>query len=239
LLNVGNGDVNNLKLTLVQGHAVTGKVSIDGAAGVELPRGFVVTLAREPDVVGVPGPQGRGAVQPNGTFTLANVPPGDYRIYVAPYLTGFQWNSAPVPQQLQNGFVKAVGLAGRDVLSDGLLVSENAPPGEIQIVLASGGRLTGLAVNDRREPLANATVALVPALALRRRTDLYRSATTDISGRFQMQGIAPGTYSAYAWEQVARDAWQNGDFMRSIEGRGTQVQIREGMESSTEVVVLR
>jgi hypothetical protein len=239
ILNVGNGNVENVKLTLVQGAAISGKVAVDGAGAVEIPRGIIVTLVREPDLVGVPAPQGRGAVQPDGTFNLQNVGPGDYRAYVAPFFTPFQWATPAISQQLQNGYVKAIRLAGRDVLTDRILVTEGTPPGELQVVLGAGGRLGGLAVNERRDPLVNATVALLPEESLRRRVDLYRSATTDLMGRFQIQGIAPGNYRAFAWEQVERDAWHNADFMRPIESRGVAVEIRENVLANTEVVAVR
>jgi hypothetical protein len=238
-LNVGNGDIDNLRLALVQGNAVTGRVLIDGSPGVEIPRGIAVSLAREPDLVGVLGPQGGAAVQPDGRFMLQNIGSGEYRVYVAPYLAPFRWNAPATPAQLQNGYVKSIRQGGRDVLTGGFVVTENASAGEVEIVLGPGGRINGSAVNDRREPLANATVALIPELSLRRRTDLYRTAVTDISGRFQIQGAAPGRYQVFAWESVERDAWMNAEFMRPIEGRGVTVEIREGAVAGAEVVAIR
>ena len=71
------------------------------------------------------------------------------------------------------------------------------------------------------------TVGLLPELALRPRWDLYRTTTSDASGQFQLIGVAPGNYRAFAWEEVERDAWQDTEFMKPIEGRGVPVEVRE------------
>ena len=80
-------------------------------------------------------------------------------------------------------------------------------------------------MNDRREPVPNVTVALIPDGALRQRKDLYRTTTTDISGRFRVQGLPMAAYKAFAFEEVPLGAWQNPDFMRPLESRGAAVEI--------------
>ena len=114
-------------------------------------------------------------------------------MYVQPFLGPFQWGAPAVPQQLQNAYLKSIRLGSMDILSEGLQLA-GASPGEIEIVLGAGGRLSGQVTNEKREPLPNVTVALVPDLAFRRRHDLYRTSATDTSGRLQIHGIAPGTY---------------------------------------------
>jgi hypothetical protein len=81
-------------------------------------------------------------------------------------------------------------------------------------------------------------MALVPDLPLRRRTDLYRTTTTDISGQFRLLGIAPGSYKAFAWEEVDRDIWQNPEFMQINESRGRPVEIREGSQAGIELTAI-
>src|SRR6185295_15479155 len=184
-----------------------------------------------------PSPQARGAVQQDGTFTIPGVGAGDYRVYVAPFIVPFSWTTPAVPQQLQNMYVKAVRAGGNDVLQEGMRV-EGGGPGDLQIVLGPGGRLQGQTTDEKRQALANVTVALVPDLAFRRRPELYKSTTSDISGRFHLDGIPPGTYKAFAWEVVARDAWQIPDFIRAIEGRGITVEIREGSTASADVMAI-
>jgi hypothetical protein len=235
---MSNASLDNAGLILLAGATIPGKLVQDGIAASSVPRGITVSLARDPDLVGVPAPNGRGAVQPEGTFTLQGVGPGIYRVFVAPLLNPFQWGLANAPQQLQNLYVKSIRVGGNDVLNEGLAVPAGGSPGDLEIVLGNGGRLEGQAVNDNHEPVRNVTVALVPDVALRRRTDLYRSASTDINGRFRIQGIPPGNYKAFAWEEVERDIWQNPEFMLAIEGRGMPVDIRETTQTTVDLTVI-
>src|SRR5207302_4108528 len=85
-LDVSGANLENLRMILVPGANVPGKVIVEGAAADSIPRGINISLAREPDIVGVPGPQVRSAVQPDGTFNLQSVGAGDYRVYVTPFV---------------------------------------------------------------------------------------------------------------------------------------------------------
>jgi hypothetical protein len=103
--------VDNVQLQLVQGVTIPGRVVIEGAAATANPqRGLGVSLVREPDVVGVPNATIRGMIQADGTFSLQNVGPGEYRIYVPPLIAPFQWGTATIPQPLQNMYVKSARL---------------------------------------------------------------------------------------------------------------------------------
>jgi protocatechuate 3,4-dioxygenase beta subunit len=237
-IDVGNSNVDNLAFTLTPGFIVMGKVSMDApslTSDASGPRGMRVTLARDPDLVGLPGPL-QSNVQPNGTFCLANVGQGDYRMYVPPLLNTFQWGTANVPLQLQNTYVKSIRLGNVDVLSDGLHLSI-APQEQLEVMIGTGAKIDGTVVNEKREPVVNATVALVPMTA-RRRIDLYRTTTTDTMGRYKLQGVPPGAYRAFAWEDVERDAWQNPDFLVLIEGRGATVQVSEGSQATEDLIVI-
>src|SRR5262249_1314103 len=151
-----------------------------------------ISIAREPDLVGVPSSPGRSPIQMDGTFSFQGVGAGDYRLFVAPLLNPFQWGAPAVPQQLQNMYVKTVRAGSTDVLRDGLVVPAGRSSDELEIVLAPGGRLDGQAMSENHDPMRNVTVALVPDVARRGRPDLYRTTSTDIYGRFHIQGIPPG-----------------------------------------------
>jgi hypothetical protein len=235
---MGSANIDNAGLVLVAGSLVTGKVVQEGPNANTPPRGVTVSIAREPDLVGVPSSPGRAPIQMDGTFSLQAVGAGDYRLYVSPLLNPFQWGVAAVPQQLQNLYVKSIRAGSTDVLSDGLVVPAGGSPGELEIVLAPGGRLDGQAVSENHEPMRNVTVALVPDVARRRRPDMYRTTSTDIYGRFHIQGIPPGSYKVFAWEEVEKDIWQNPEFMLAIEGRGAPVDIQVTSQSSVDVQVI-
>jgi hypothetical protein len=74
-------------------------------------------------------------------------------------------------------------------------------------------------------PAAGATVVLVPATA-RRNATLYDSTISDASGRFRLQGIVPGDYLLFAWEDVEPGAWRDPDFLRPFESLGRLVRVQ-------------
>src|SRR5262249_29765641 len=162
---MSNASLDNAGLILLAGATISGKLVQDGIAASSVPRGITVTLARDPDLVGAPAPNSRGAVQPEGTLTLQGVGPRVYRVIGTPLLNPFQWGIANAPQQLQNLYVKSIRVGGNDVLNEGLTVPAGGSPGDLEIVLGNGGRLEGQAVNDNHEPVRNVTVALVPDVA--------------------------------------------------------------------------
>ncbi|HEX4999391.1 MAG TPA: carboxypeptidase-like regulatory domain-containing protein [Terriglobia bacterium] len=234
-LNIGFADTDNLRLALTPGADLAGRVQIEPSGG-EIPRGLTISLARDPDIVGAPVPQGRGgAVQTDGSFMLNGVGPGDYRVLVAPFITPFQWSPGAPPRGLENTYVKSARFEGIDTLGDGFHLTSAAVSSPIEITLATGGRVTGAVYNDRRETLANVTVALVPDLAYRKRADLFRTAGTDHFGRFQIQGVPPGSYKAFAWQNIERDIWQVPEYLQTIENRGVPVDVREGGEAMVDI----
>ena len=237
-VDVSGGSVDNVQLELVPGVAIPGRIVIEGATAANPQRGLSVNLVREPDVVGIPNGTMRGMVQADGTFNVQNVGPGEYRVYVPPLISPFQWGAPNIPQGLQNMYVKSARLGNEDLLRGRVRVSGGTPPGQIEVVVGAGGRFSGNAMNDRREPVPNVTVVLVPDGASRQRRDLFRTTSTDISGRFSMQGVPAATYKAFAFEEVSVDAWQNPEFLRPLESRGTSVEIRDGNQTSADIQVI-
>jgi protocatechuate 3,4-dioxygenase beta subunit len=110
-------------------------------------------------------------------------------------------------------------------------------PGDLRIVLAPrGGQLDGAVMDATRAPMSNVTALLVPEQ--RQRTDLFRSATTDSSGRFRFEGIVPGRYLLLAWEDVEQDVWFNPAFLRAFEDRGKTVVISEGSRETVDATAI-
>lgn len=169
--------------------------------------------------------QDSGVPSSTGTFTVQDVFPGDFRVNVGPLLNTIG-TGQPVPAAFQKWYVKSIRYGDSDALND-LLHLDGRPNQSLTIVLGTNaGSLTGSAINEKQEPLPDATVVLVPVN--RSRIDLFRSVTTDASGKFSIDRIAPGDYKAFAWDDVISGAWSDPQFMRAYEERGTAVRIAEG-----------
>jgi len=237
VVNVGETDLEDVRIPVAAGVTFSGKLSIDGANN-PVPAGLRVSLRPDPLVPGMPIPA--SAVSAEGQFTFSQVLPGNYLVTVQPLqaappvATGQRGNAFPAPPQrgapalpplppaLQNAYVKSVRLGSADVLNGGLRI--DTPPGDsLEIVIgANPGRVEG---DVGRLP--NVTVVLVPAARMRR-PDLYKSVLTNPEGRFEFQGVTPGDYILIAWADVENGAWMNADFLKPYESRGRTIRVEEG-----------
>jgi hypothetical protein len=151
-------------------------------------------------------------LEPDEPIEMGAIGPGDHRLILETYQ----------PQL----YIKSVRLGSTEVRDTRLQIDRQ--PGPLEIVLSpNGAKLSGEVVNAARRPAAGARVALVPEPGLRTRFDLYKTATTDNSGKWELQGIAPGEYKIFAWERIELGAWQHPDVMRLYENQGTGVTLRE------------
>jgi hypothetical protein len=99
---------------------------------------------------------------------------------------------------------------------------------EVTLVMsAGGGQLEGQVANADSQPAPFAQVTLVPTGS--RRSDLFKSVTTDARGHFTIGGIAPGAYQAHAWEEVDINAVRyDQDFVKPYESFAQAVRFDEG-----------
>jgi Carboxypeptidase regulatory-like domain len=219
-IEIGNDDVENVSLVLQPQLSIKGKVSLENqqseAGSVNL-SGIRVELRREPYIpellILLP------TVAADGSFTFDGVTPGDYRLKVSGGRT--------------KSYIKSARFGAIDALTAPFYIDG---PGEFDVVLSpNAGSIDVIITNDDGKASSDATVVLVPDPPRRQRFDLYY-VTGSPNGRLHLDGIAPGDYRAFAWDDVPGDAWQDADFMRAYEDRGKPVHISE---SGTESVELR
>jgi len=193
----------------------------------------------------------------DGLFTIASPPnpnyngpvllPGDYRVFVPPLLNpAVGWADPPsraggvnlypegVPPLLQNAYVKSIRFGERDVLKDGLSVPEQSRDSLVITIGRNAGSLEERVLNTAQKPVGAATVVLIPENNLRFQIN-HKVITTDIDGRFQLNGIAPGDYKLFAWEQAERGSWQDPEFVGKYESQGKTIHVDEGSKLSIEV----
>jgi 5-hydroxyisourate hydrolase-like protein (transthyretin family) len=220
---VGDGDVENLTVSVGQPLSLTGRILVEGAAN---PRAALVSLRPSDLPLSTLAPINSQIDAQTGSFVLNNVVPGDYQIQVN---TGSTAVNKPL-------YMKSARLGLTDV-THSMPISANTAD-RLEIVLtADPGAAEGVAIGLGGGPAANATVVLVPNVA-RRRFDLYKSVVTGTDGRFRFQDLAPGDYKLFAWDDVETGAWQDPDFMRSYESKGLLVRIAEKGKEEVQLNVI-
>ncbi len=90
-----------------------------------------------------------------------------------------------------------------------------------------GGRITGVVRSPQNEIVPSGRVVLIPEPAQRDRSDLYKVASLDQYGRFNMQGITPGRYKVFAWDDVPTGAYFDSEFLRPYEDQAKAVTVEK------------
>ena len=243
-------DVDGVKLTPLPSFTLSGHLHIEGSAAGDLTQ-YSANLrqAELPDDPGFFMSQeffGTNAPADRlGNFEWKNVTPGNYIVQV-------------YGGDGQGFFLKSVKLGGRDIETGftasgpatlDLLVSTKGGTVEGAVVLrekktekdADTDRVNDDHVNNDHvnndNPVANATVVAVPEEKYRKLPDRFGIESTDQHGRFTIRGVAPGTYTLYAWQDLEDGVYRDPDFLKSQEANGTAVKVEEGSHQQVELKV--
>jgi 5-hydroxyisourate hydrolase-like protein (transthyretin family) len=219
-VDVGASNVQGIELAVGPGVTMRGRIRAEeGAAPAPDLTGVMVSLEpREAGAVFFGGEPGQP--KEDGTFEIANVQPDAYR-----------WNFNGLPK---GAYVKAIRTPQADLLA-GVDLTSGAPPGAIEVTIsARAAAVTGTVQNPKTgNPASGATVVLVPQDPERReQTSYFKTITTDQNGSFSLEGVAPGEYEAYAWEDVEAGAYLDPDFLKPLEQQGEPVSLEEGDRKS-------
>jgi hypothetical protein len=217
-LKVEASDIENVNVVPTASLRVSGHITIDGADTAAYRVGIfsenIVTTS-----------YGSGD-PPGSVFSIAGVMPGNYRITVTP-ISGIEDPAV---------YIKSIRFDGAEYASAFLRITESAS-GVLEVELGRNGKTAeGRVMDAQGQSSPNAMIVLVPVGS--QRPDLFKTATTDLAGHFKIQGVAPGTYLAFAWPWLPDGIWKYPEFSRAIEGRGTRVTISEGASSSIDLILL-
>lgn len=142
------------------------------------------------------------------------------------------------PLSASKAYVEDIRQGSLSVYDNGLLVGGQAST-EISVMIATEpAALQGTVVGANQKPAAQTMVVLVPATNRRQNTSLYKTATSDANGKFTMNGIAPGQYELFSWQDMIPGAYENPGYLQRYDGRGTVVSLIHGATLMTEVHVI-
>lgn len=216
-IDVGNRDIDNLIVPLSGGSTITGTVKLAGVGAAAPAAGLRIQLL--PAESGLAFFAGNPRLQPDGTFTLSDVPAGLYRLQV---------NGLDTGQYLQ-----AARFGGDDVLENGL---NNVTGGTLEITLATGAaEVSGTVLGPDGQPLGNAIVVLMPKDEKPNRTDLVKNSSTDQKGGFRFTGVVPGEYRLFAWDEIDNGAWLDPEIRKPFESQSKSVSLKASAKENLQI----
>ena len=224
-VDVADADIDRLVVSVLPSIDIPGQVVVEGSLNVPVNLHPVIALKNE--LTNVPGrfvELFASFSEDDRRFVINDAIEGDYNLRLTDVPPGT--------------YVKSARFGSADVLNGRLQLSSRSTD-RLEVVLATNpGVLEGIAVDKNRQPVANVTVALVPDAARRLRSDVYRNATTDESGRFRLLDIPPGVYFVFAWEDIEDGLWRDPEFIRANEGTGRLVRINENGRETVELTAI-
>jgi protocatechuate 3,4-dioxygenase beta subunit len=133
-------------------------------------------------------------------------------------------------------YFKAARFGTKEVLDSGFELNSE-PTDTLEVIVSpNAAAITVTVVDENQKPVQGATAVIVSDLARRKRQDLNKSAVSNAAGQVTFDNLAPGEYKVFAWEEIAANAWQNPDILRTYDSRGQSVRV---IERSKENITLR
>jgi hypothetical protein len=135
-------------------------------------------------------------------------------------------------------YIKSVYVNDQPAKDDEVTVAAGVPLSLRVVLSAAGGQVTGEVKTREDRPAQGATAVLVPDAPKRDALHLYKMATTDQFGKFAIQGIPPGSYKLFAWDEVEAGQWADPEFLVQHEAKGKRFAIRENDTHTAELTVI-
>ena len=221
-IDVGNADVEGVGLTLLPGMSLNGRVAWDGQPTFDTTYRLSVYLRAADNVSGY---FGHATVTPPWTFVLNDIHDLTYRVGVSGLCN--------------DCYLKALRYGGGSSPEDTFTPARGSNAALELTVSSKGARIRGSVADTDNLPAIGVWVILVPDEARRSSRRLYKSASTDQYGRFELRGIAPGDYKLFSWEEVESGAWEDPEFLKDFEAKGEKISLQESDQKTLNVTAIR
>lgn len=232
---ITRNNVDGVSVTAASPMTISGSIRVDGdvkaleqAQGRKLSFAGIRVQLSPFEGIGM----GMGSAQANaeGVFSVEKAGADKYRVNVFNLPKG-TW-------------LKSVRSGDQEVLETGLDLSAagGSAAAALEVTLSAGtGQIDGAVQDAKQQPAAACLVTFVPEPFKSDRVDLFRTATTDLTGRFTLDGIAPGVYKVYAWgDDYEPGSQMDPEFLKKHESKGQKVTVKENSReqvSLTQILV--
>lgn len=214
-VDVREGDVQGVIVSLSPKVEVTGRISFDTSPTPKL-TGINIALSPEDMQDFMRGAYGQ--VKDDGSFTLQAAPDERYRI-----------GAYGLPPGM---YLKSVSGGRDDVLEKGFNPGSSR---SLDLVFGTGAKLTGTINTPDGKGEPGVTVLVAPDRKLAGLADEFRTATTDQNGKYQVQGLRPGSYHVYAFEHIDPGAYEDETWLNGFADLAETVRLTEGGQENLDL----
>jgi hypothetical protein len=222
-------DIEGLRIFLPEGVSPTGRVVLDESAATLLRNIRLVLRSAEPILAGIQSVSTRRAITPDarsGEFALENLSDGIRYSLVVEGLPA-------------DGYVNDIRLNNLSIFNDSSFVASTREQRLEVEIRTKGGIVRGIVRDATNDAVEKATVVLVPEQPRRGNPMLYKRTTTDASGSFTFNGVAPGDYQVLALRLAPpAGAEEDVEYLMPYFGRGATVRGAPGVTSETQLRVI-
>jgi hypothetical protein len=211
-------DIDDLQIRLTALFSIEGTIELAGTPAAQTP-----DAVRRAAVVLTSGTGLRmaGAGKLDNGFRLEHLVEDRYRITAAPGLAG-------------GYYLASVSLGGQDITGQSVNLLAGSPP--IRIVYKPNAGTVSGAVESGN----GASVVLIPQAALNSlAVESGRISPSGAGGAFEIEGVAPGSYYAFAVDRLEADKLRDPRIVRKILSSAALVQVAEGSAVSVKLKNIR
>lgn len=219
-IDVVGSDVDGVSLTLRTGIAISGQIHVEDSENVNMSKAEVI-LTKKGSVI---DETYTAQAKVDGSLTFTGVHDG--------------WYSVDVKSDCHRCYLKSATSHGINLVTEGLHVDSDSNLEAIQLVYSSdSGTVEGSVQGDDQLPGIGVVVDLIPVGSSRKIPSRFKRTTTNQYGRFQIEGIAPDSYTIFAWETPDEANTGELDFIMSGKGSGESVDVNPGQRKSIQLTI--
>jgi hypothetical protein len=215
-LEVGNQPITDLQVPAVVPFEVKAKIDAEAGPDMKLPSVRLVLTSADDITAAL------AMATPNadGDLTLSNVVPGKYRV-----------NLSGIPA---THYVREIRVD--DTVADDDTVELSNAAAKVKISLAAGkAEISGIARNDKGDPVAAANIGLIPEP---RRPFRLKMTRTDQNGNYKLSNLPPGDYYLVALESVEAGALEDDEFLKPVRSKLKKVKVEDTGSQGVDLTVL-
>jgi hypothetical protein len=227
-IEIRDENIENITALITPNVDVGGRIIVEGENAFQGFSGLQLHLRTKETSVPLMSRTSLAEIEADGTFVIRDVFEGRYQIYL----------SAP-PRSVSDFYISGIRQGAQDIRNEGTVdVRRSTPLIEIRL-RAGAGSIQGIVEGPGGVTPSQADVVLVPQVSFRENVLFYDRTITSEKGQFKFEGVAPGEYKVFAFEQLADTAEQNARFIARYETLGQPVTVNSRVTTELRVRLLR